>query len=67
MKITTTTGDMILEGDATPSNDDMNDIISSLTNSGSEFQALCDASAHFPDDLTNEQFEAECKKWLSSK
>jgi len=59
-------GTMTLDGDARPSNDDMTDIISSLTRSddnGAEFQALCDASTAF-DDATVSEFIASCEAWL---
>jgi hypothetical protein len=67
MNITTSTGTMILDDDARPSLDDMNDIIASLTrndDNGAEFQRLCDASTEFPANLTNEQFHAACVTWL---
>lgn len=68
MRIETTSGTIRLD-DAIPSADDMNDIISSITRwgvNGEKFQALCDASAQFPEALTNEQFLAHCEAWLAN-
>lgn len=58
---------MNLDDEAIPSNDDKNDIISSLTSdddNGAQFQALCDASTNFPEGLTNAEFEAACDLWF---
>ena len=65
----TSFGVMNLDGDARPSTDDMNDIMSSLTNTndnGRQFQAICDASADFP-SATNAEFAAACEKWLAAQ
>lgn len=59
-------GTMNLNADDYPTNEDMTDIISSLTRSddnGAEFQALCDASTAFGKQTT-ENFMNDCKAWL---
>lgn len=64
MNITTSTGSMILDDDAQPSIDDMNDIISSLTRDDAQFQALCNASVSFP-SATVSEFHAACEAWIA--
>lgn len=67
MRITTNSGTLILDANDSPSADDQNDIISSLTrndDNGAQFQALCDASTKFPAVLTNGEFFALCEEWL---
>ncbi len=66
MQINDFKGTMNLDDDAIPSIDDMNDIIGSVTKSGEEFQALCDASCDFPKSLTNREFLKACEAWLES-
>lgn len=59
-------GTMHLNADDYPSNEDMTDIISSLTRSddnGAEFQALCDHSTTFG-RVTNANFLCDCEAWL---
>lgn len=62
---------MNLDDDARPSNDDLTDIISSVTavdDEGAQFQALCDASTSFGDEAhsTNEKFMAACEAWVAA-
>ena len=66
MKITNALGTMNFNDEDIPSIDDMNDIIASLTESEEEFLDLGIASCDFSDDLTTEQFVAECNKWIAA-
>ena len=68
MRLTDPNGTIYLDDDAIPTEADMNDIISSLTDdddNGAKFQRLCDASTGFPDGLTCSGFKSACEKWLA--
>lgn len=69
MTLTTASGTLILDDDELPSTEDKNEIIAALTkpdDDGAQFQALCDASVWFPDDLTTFQFFRACGHWLDN-
>ena len=59
MHVTTSTGTLILNDDAIPSIDDMNEIIASVASDDDDFIRICDASLKLPPELTNAEFLAE--------
>jgi hypothetical protein len=64
MNINLPSGPVSLDEDAIPSLTLQRDIIASLTRHEG-FQALCDASAQWP-ELTNWEFFMACQEWIST-
>lgn len=66
MNIETSDGIMIFDCDKIPTNDDMNDIISSVTSDEYEFIELCNETTKW-DEMNVYDFYRKCEKWVEER